>query len=121
MPFRIMTASATSQPPAEPTQPGAVAHGGSMISSTVPTAMQSTAADIEMANTRAAAFPPGVLRTEIQVGSAVAHHSAINSSGCDVRNTARVAAAPKRMRATADGSRARRGATSRIAISTKAT
>ena len=116
-----MTATATSQPPAEPTQPAAATHGGSMISSTVPTAMQSSDAVIAMANTRAAAMPPGVLRTEIQVGSAVAHQSTINSSGCEVRKRAKVAAAPRRMRATADCSRARRGATSRIAISTSAT
>lgn len=70
-----MTAIATSQPPVAPTQPAAADHGESTSRSTVPTAMQAVAVDIAMANTRAAALPPGELRTEIQVGNAVAHQS----------------------------------------------
>ncbi|MFM8708523.1 MAG: hypothetical protein ACKOHK_10700 [Planctomycetia bacterium] len=52
---------------------------------------------------------------------AVANQRTISSSGCVVRNTALVAAAPNSMRLTAAGSSERRGATSRMASSTTAT
>ena len=100
--MRIMTAIATSQPPVAPTQPAAADHGGSTSRSIVPTAIQAVAAVMAMANTRAAAIPPGVLRTETQVDNAVAHQRTINRIGCEVRNRASVVAAPKRMRVTAD-------------------
>ena len=58
MPLRIITATATSHPPTVPGQPAAVVHGGSTSSSTVPTAMQVTAAVMAMANVRAGLVPP---------------------------------------------------------------
>ena len=45
-PFRIMTATATSQPPAAPIAPLPVSQGGSVTSSVVPATMQVSAAPI---------------------------------------------------------------------------
>ena len=113
--MRISTATATSQPPLAPTGPLPAAHGGSATISSVPTAKQTIAGRIAIANTRAAGCPPGVLRVEIHVGRAVAIQSTPIASGWAVENSANVADAASKMRTVALVSKKRFGATSRIA------
>ena len=121
MPLRIITATATSHPPAVPSVPLPASQGGSATSMPVPAAMQTSAATIATAYVRAVARPPSVPRIDSQVLRLVAAQSDTSAHGCAVDIMARLAEAPTSSRHTPVVASARRGATSTIAMSTVAT
>ena len=120
IPLRNSTAAATSQPPISPTMPQFFSQGGSHSISSVPAVRQTSAGTIARAKMRAAGLPPGVLRTDHQVGSTVTIDSATSTKGWAVENRASVAPTPASVRAVAGASRNRLGATITIASPTSA-